>query len=68
MVGALTVTVPSCAIEDRASAIRYAASIAQLWDTVLILGNGHENGQDIKGAVTPFDDRIELEQAIEARP
>jgi UDP-N-acetylmuramoyl-L-alanyl-D-glutamate--2,6-diaminopimelate ligase len=68
MVGALTVTVPSCAIEDRASAIRYAASIAQSGDTVLILGKGHENGQDIKGAVTPFDDRIQLAQAIEARP
>jgi UDP-N-acetylmuramoyl-L-alanyl-D-glutamate--2,6-diaminopimelate ligase len=68
MVGQLSITEPSRIIEDRAEAIRYATSLAQVGDTVLILGKGHESGQDIKGVITPFDDRIQLAQAIEARP
>lgn len=68
MVGQLTITEPSRLIEDRADAIKYATSIAQSGDTVLILGKGHENGQEIQGVITPFDDRIQLALAIEARP
>jgi UDP-N-acetylmuramoyl-L-alanyl-D-glutamate--2,6-diaminopimelate ligase len=30
----------------------------------LILGKGHESGQEIAGEVLPFDDQIELENAI----
>lgn len=67
MVGQLKISEPSRIIEDRAAAIRYATNIAQSGDTVLILGKGHENGQEIQGVVTPFDDRIELARAIEAR-
>ena len=55
-------------IEDREDAIRAAVALAQDGDTVLVLGKGHETGQDIAGAVTPFDDRIVLAQAIEAKP
>jgi UDP-N-acetylmuramoyl-L-alanyl-D-glutamate--2,6-diaminopimelate ligase len=42
--------------------------LAQTGDTVLILGKGHESGQEIGGVITPFDDRIQLAKAIEARP
>jgi UDP-N-acetylmuramoyl-L-alanyl-D-glutamate--2,6-diaminopimelate ligase len=33
---------------------------------VIILGKGHEKGQEIQGVKEPFDDRIELAKAIEA--
>jgi UDP-N-acetylmuramyl tripeptide synthase len=31
---------------------------------VLVLGKGHEVGQEISGNKTPFDDRIQLKTAI----
>jgi UDP-N-acetylmuramoyl-L-alanyl-D-glutamate--2,6-diaminopimelate ligase len=68
MTSQLSITEPSCIIEDRHDAIRYAASIAGAGDTVLILGKGHESGQEVNGVVRPFDDRIQLAQAIEATP
>jgi UDP-N-acetylmuramoyl-L-alanyl-D-glutamate--2,6-diaminopimelate ligase len=54
-------------IVDRDQAIEYAVSQAKAGDTVLILGKGHESGQEINGAITPFDDRIQLARAIEGR-
>ena len=42
---------------DRASAIARAVSLAQDGDVVVIAGKGHEQGQDVDGVVTPFDDR-----------
>ena len=68
MTQSLTVSAPSQIIEDREDAIRAAVALAQDGDTVLVLGKGHETGQDIAGVVTPFDDRIVLAQAIEAKP
>lgn len=65
MVGAHTVSAPSAIIEDRAGAIAYATSMAQPGDTVVVLGKGHELGQEIAGTVSPFDDRLVLAQAIE---
>jgi UDP-N-acetylmuramoyl-L-alanyl-D-glutamate--2,6-diaminopimelate ligase len=38
---------------------------AQEGDLVLILGKGHEKGQEIAGVNHPFDDRVELARAIE---
>jgi UDP-N-acetylmuramoyl-L-alanyl-D-glutamate--2,6-diaminopimelate ligase len=52
--------------EDRAAAIRVAVSRAEPGDTVLILGKGHEQGQDIAGVVRPFDDAQVLNDAIRA--
>jgi UDP-N-acetylmuramoyl-L-alanyl-D-glutamate--2,6-diaminopimelate ligase len=63
----ISVSEPSRVIEDRAAAIEYAVSCASAGDTVLILGKGHESGQEIKGVTTPFDDRLHLAQAIEAK-
>ncbi len=42
---------------DRRRAIRRALSDAGPEDTVLVLGKGHETGQEISGVVHPFDDR-----------
>ena len=44
-------------ISDRATAIEFAIDSASLEDVVLILGKGHEVGQEIKGVIHPFDDR-----------
>jgi len=42
---------------DRASAIAVAIGRAAAGDVVVIAGKGHEQGQDVAGVVTPFDDR-----------
>ena len=67
MVAGLSVGLPDQVVLDRRMAIWYAVSQALPGDTVVILGKGHETGQEIAGAVIPFDDRFELAQAIEAR-
>jgi UDP-N-acetylmuramoyl-L-alanyl-D-glutamate--2,6-diaminopimelate ligase len=42
---------------DRRSAITRAVSLADEGDVVVIAGKGHEQGQEVNGVVTPFDDR-----------
>jgi UDP-N-acetylmuramoyl-L-alanyl-D-glutamate--2,6-diaminopimelate ligase len=42
---------------DRRAAIRAALSVAAPGDVVVIAGKGHEQGQDVGGVITPFDDR-----------
>lgn len=42
---------------DRRRAIRAALEAAEPDDLVLILGKGHETGQEVAGGVEPFDDR-----------
>jgi UDP-N-acetylmuramoyl-L-alanyl-D-glutamate--2,6-diaminopimelate ligase len=67
MTAKLEIMEPSKVIEDRLDAITYAVSQAGAGDTVLILGKGHEKGQEISGVITPFDDRLTLAKAIEAK-
>lgn len=52
---------------DRAVAIRSAIAGADPDDVVLILGKGHEQGQEVGGVVLPFDDREIAGSAIAAR-
>ena len=68
MTAGLKVSAPSKVIENRSSAIEYAVSLAKPGDTVLLLGKGHEIGQEIAGVIHSFDDRIELARAIEGKP
>lgn len=49
---------------DRRDAIRRAVSGAVAGDVVVILGRGHEEGQDIGTDVVPFDDRVESREAL----
>ena len=42
---------------DRRGAIGRAIALAEDGDVVVIAGKGHEQGQDVAGVVTPFDDR-----------
>jgi UDP-N-acetylmuramoyl-L-alanyl-D-glutamate--2,6-diaminopimelate ligase len=51
-------------IGDRRAAIAYAARLAGPHDTVVILGKGHEQGQEIGGVVIPFDDRAVLRATL----
>ena len=67
MIGSLSLLEPSRVIEDRAEAIKFAVSLAAPGDTIVILGKGHEIGQEINGVVTAFDDRLQLAQEIEAK-
>lgn len=34
---------------------------------IAVVGKGHETGQEVAGVVHPFDDRVELEQALQER-
>lgn len=44
-------------IDDRETAIAHALKMAQSGDLVIIAGKGHEQGQEVKGIIHPFDDR-----------
>jgi UDP-N-acetylmuramoyl-L-alanyl-D-glutamate--2,6-diaminopimelate ligase len=52
-------------VPDRGRAIRMAVALAERGDVVLVLGKGHEQGQEAAGTVTPFDDRVALAEALE---
>ena len=49
---------------DRRSAIARAMSLAEDADVVVIAGKGHEQGQDVGGVVSPFDDREVAREAL----
>jgi UDP-N-acetylmuramoyl-L-alanyl-D-glutamate--2,6-diaminopimelate ligase len=49
---------------DRRSAIARALSLAEDVDVVVIAGKGHEQGQDVGGVVSPFDDREVARDAL----
>ncbi len=53
-------------VADRRAAIRRAVAWAGPGDVVVIAGKGHETGQSAGGQTRPFDDRVELAQALEA--
>jgi UDP-N-acetylmuramoyl-L-alanyl-D-glutamate--2,6-diaminopimelate ligase len=50
---------------ERRGAIAIAVAEADDGDCIIVLGKGHERGQEINGIKQPFDDRIELARAIE---
>ncbi|NIR38864.1 MAG: UDP-N-acetylmuramoyl-L-alanyl-D-glutamate--2,6-diaminopimelate ligase, partial [Actinobacteria bacterium] len=52
---------------DRRTAIRKAVAAAAAGDVVLILGKGHETGQQFATASVPFDDRVVAGEEINAR-
>ena len=51
-------------IGDRGEAIAAAVAVAEPGDVLLLLGKGHEAGQEVAGVITPFDDREVLRAAI----
>ena len=52
---------------DRATAVTVAVEMAESGDVVLVLGKGHEQGQEAAGVVTPFDDASVLRAALASR-
>lgn len=54
-------------VVDRARAIGAALGEARAGDVVLILGKGHETGQDFGERVVPFDDREVAARFLESR-
>lgn len=53
-------------IGDRRQAIAAAIAMAGPGDTVIVLGKGHETGQEISGVIHPFDDRETVHELLEA--
>lgn len=51
-------------VPGRREAIEAAVALAGPADVVLLLGKGHEQGQEIQGVVLPFDDREVLADAL----
>jgi UDP-N-acetylmuramoyl-L-alanyl-D-glutamate--2,6-diaminopimelate ligase len=49
---------------DRRSAIARAVALAEPGDVVVVAGRGHQQGQDVRGKVQPFDDRAVLRDAL----
>ena len=65
MVVGLKLLENSAVIVNRREAIALAVASALPGDCVIVLGKGHELGQEIAGTNYPFDDRVELARAIE---
>lgn len=52
-------------IIDRRSAIKYAMSIAQPKDMILLIGKGHWKTEEIQGVHYPFDERVVIPEIYE---
>jgi UDP-N-acetylmuramoyl-L-alanyl-D-glutamate--2,6-diaminopimelate ligase len=66
MVSGLTLPATTSIELDRNRAIEIAVAAAKPGDVVVLLGKGHEPGQEIAGVKHNFDDRLVLAAAIEA--
>lgn len=66
MVSGLELTETSVIELDRKRAIEIAVATAKAGDVLVLLGKGHEHGQEINGVKHEFDDRLILASAIEA--
>ncbi len=52
---------------DRRAAIFDAVAEARAGDVVMILGKGHESGQEFSSGTVPFDDRQVAREALLSR-
>lgn len=55
-------------IGDRRAAIRAGVSLLEAGDVLVVAGKGHEQGQIVAGIAHPFDDVIEIDQALRGKP
>ena len=53
-------------VADRTAAIRWALTIAQEDDTLVVAGKGHESTQEIAGTAHPFSDQQTLRTSVAA--
>ncbi len=56
---------PYTVIENRREAIRYAMTIAQEGDIIVLAGKGHETYQEIMGVKRPFDEKTVVRELLE---
>jgi len=56
------------AVVDRREAIQLAIGMAQEGDTIVVAGKGHEDYQILGTHTVAFDDRKEIERALQQRP
>lgn len=59
---------PGCVVKEipnRSDAIKSAVAEATIGDVILVLGKGHEAGQEINGVMYEFDDLTELAKALD---
>jgi UDP-N-acetylmuramoyl-L-alanyl-D-glutamate--2,6-diaminopimelate ligase len=68
MISGLTLPSNSVVEVDRNRAIELSVAAAKPDEVVVLLGKGHESGQEIAGVKHNFDDRLVLAAAIEATP
>ena len=52
-------------IENRREAIRYAMTMAEPGDVIVLAGKGHETYQEIKGVKYPFDEKVVVKELLE---
>jgi UDP-N-acetylmuramoyl-L-alanyl-D-glutamate--2,6-diaminopimelate ligase len=58
---------PYSIIPDRREAIRYAISIAEAEDVILLLGKGHEKYEILSDGKHPFDEEAIVIEAVKER-
>ncbi|HTW15233.1 MAG TPA: UDP-N-acetylmuramoyl-L-alanyl-D-glutamate--2,6-diaminopimelate ligase [Nocardioides sp.] len=51
-------------VGERRTAIAEALARARAGDIVLVAGKGHETGQEVRGVVHPFDDRVVVREEL----
>jgi UDP-N-acetylmuramoyl-L-alanyl-D-glutamate--2,6-diaminopimelate ligase len=54
----------SITVVDRREAINTACMLAESNDIIALIGKGHEKYQEINGEKLPFDDKAELQNAM----
>lgn len=65
--GALAGPADVLEIGDRREAIDQAIAVAARGDAVVVAGKGHESGQEVRGEVFGFDDRVVVRAALARR-
>ena len=66
MTSGLTMPADGRVIIDRRAAIKEAVQCALDGDLLIVLGKGHETGQEIDGKKYPFDDRLILGELLDS--
>lgn len=51
-------------IENRRDAIRFALSMGQEGDVIVLAGKGHETYQDVMGVKKPFDEKVVVQELL----
>ena len=54
-------------VVDRKEAIKEAIKMATPKDIIVLAGKGHEDYQEIKGVKYPMDERVLIQEILEAR-